>query len=718
MYRLKGDTVIPRYDNQISSFSVGRIEDVPVFHYRPGSLTLLTGTTSCNFDCSYCLNSHTLKSGEDSPFRYSLNPTELVTKAVDAGCQNIAFNINEPAVSLQYFLQVAERAGEKGLCVGCATNGYFTINSISRLADRIDFVNISLKSIRDDTYRSVCKVPGVGPVLRNIEFLHRNGIHVEVTTPIIPQMDQDEIKQIAEFVAGLDRRIPFHLFRLLPEYRMADETYTDVDELIAMRETALKYLDHVYIGNMVGSEWMDTYCSKCGTTLIKRVNTLGCGARLIDTSIKKGECPLCGQIAPIVGNADFQASATSICSLSNVSGFDRQTLGLLDAYGFRKPFDFKTGQTVTVDSPLIQNVGQIMTERPYPGDELPEADTWVTDVALELLNIHPTDLVMLDYAQAFFIAANRPGAYNPSLKNIFENIERFLTQTGFEPMVIGLGQMEPVEQELDLESVFASSDSFAQSSGKYAYFSAADMASSDPDRMDDLKKHCHVQTQAEFLASFENGYSQVFTESLDDFVAIANPGVVFKGLNSMGKKQHMTPALCPSIPVYTTLEQPDHIAEIAPIVERVVRSGKKVALIIVEGAGPSDFPWPTHSCRNGSGEYFYQLWQQYITISLGIPYEQCELQSPFRRGYWREESTDYPFSGKFHAPLDHPLGIRIGEKKSLAIGNRNILTHVCLEADIAVECYCCYMHNYGTLAVFRDRVLETASVRSAPTNGI
>ncbi len=711
MYRFNGDKIIPRYDNQISSFSVGRIEDVPVFHYHPGSLTLLTGTTNCNFDCGYCLNSHTLSSGEDSQFRYGLNPTELVAKAVDAGCQNIAFNINEPAVSLQYFLDVAEHARERDVHVGCATNSYFTINSVSRLADNIDFVNVSLKSIRDETYRSVCKVPGAGPVLRNIEFLYRNDVHVEITTPIISQIDREEIGQIAKFIAGLDRQIPWHLFRLLPEYRMADETYTDVDDLIAMRDTALEYLDHVFIGNMVGSEWMDTCCPECGTTLVKRVNTLGCGARLIDTSINKGECPQCGWSVPIAGQANIPVSEASACFLSNTTSH-RQTLGLLDAYGYRKPFDFKTGQTVTVDSQLIQNVGRIMSERPYPGDELPEADTWVTDMAFELLNIHPTDLVMLDYAQAFFIASNRPDAYTRSLENIFQNIKRLLAQTGFEPMVVGLGQMESVEHELDLDSVFKASDSFAQSSGKYAYFSAEDMAHASPNRVDYLKRLCRVLPQTEFLASFDKGYSQAFTESLDDFVAIASPGLVFKGLNSMGKKQHMTQALCPSVPVYTTLEQPDHIAEIAPIVQRAVRSGKKVALIIVEGAGPSDFPWPVQSCCNGSGEYFYQLWHQYITISTGIPYEKCDIQFPFRRGYWREESTDYPFSGKFHAPLDHPLGIRIGEKKSLSIGNRNILTHVCLEADISVECYCCYMHNYGTLAVFRDRILETAPITS------
>ncbi|MDY6911669.1 MAG: radical SAM protein, partial [Chloroflexota bacterium] len=673
------------------------------------------GTVSCNFDCGYCLNSHTVGDSGNDIFRYHLTPAEMVNKAKADGCQSIAFNINEPAVSFPYFLRVAELARENRLWVGCATNGYFTTKAALNLAEHVDFINVSLKSIYDDAYKEICKAPRVAPVLRNIRLFHEKGVHLEITTPVTARMDKAEIRLIAEFIGGISRDIPWHLFRLLPEYKMAEAEYTPVDDLLGMRRVAHEYLKYVFIGNMVGSEWMDTICLECDFTLMKRINTIGCGSKLVDCKLDNGRCPNCGSKIPVIGDCSG-LSETTICPLENLTDSTRQSLGLLDAYGYQKTFDFRTGETVMSGSPLVAEVARVTSHHPYPGDEKQEADTWVTDVALDMLDIYPVDLIMLDYAQASFIATNKPDDYQKALKNIFDNIERFLAKTGYEPLIFGCGGMETVEYEIDLESILGPSGSFSSASGKYAYISSSDVAQADPSQVRTLWKLSRVFTRKEFLDSLEGGHSVQFAQTLDDYVAIANPGVVFRGLNSLGKKQYRTSALSSTVPVYTTLEQPPSIVEIAPIVKRALQSGKKVALIIVEGAGQVDFPLPSRECRNGCGAFTYQLWQQYITLSTGIPYQSNEFQFPFRPRYWLEDSTLYPFSGKFNKPLDYVLGCQIRDKTSLSIGNRNIITHVCLEADISLECYCCYTHNYGTMAVFHDKALEMVPSRHPPPN--
>ena len=445
-----------------------------------------------------------------------------------------------------------------------------------------------------------------------------------------------------------------------------------------------------------------TRCPNCGSPNAMGQKFCGiCGAALTAC------CPNCGAGIPIVGKCSLPLSDADkiACPVTSVTSPDEKVLGLLDTYGYQRIFDSKTGKATVSNSPLVDEVAEVASRYPYPGDGKPEADTWATDVALELLSIYPAELVMLDYAQALFLATNQPDGYNRAFENIFDNIERFLSKTGYEPVILGCGGLENIKHFIDLENVFRSSEGFSLSSDKYAFIKTSTLAQAEPPQVKRLEKLSRVLTTKEFLDSLKDGYSAEFVENLDDYVAIANPGVVFKGLSSHSKKWYRTPALSGTVPVYTTLGQPKSIVEIAPIIRQAVQSDKKVALIIVEGVGLRDFPFPAQECSNHSGEFVYQTpWQQYITLSTGIPYNKYLL--PLSNRYWSQDYRQYPFSGKFHRLLNNTLGQQIGNKKSLAVGNRTIFTHACLGADVSLECYCCYSHNHGTMAVFRDKALK------------
>jgi len=127
MYHLKNGRPAMRYENRIATFSIGRIEDVPVLHFNPGSLTLVFGTASCNFDCSYCLNSYTLKRDGNEALQYHLTPQELLQKALSEGCRNISFGINEPAVAFPYFMEIATMARKQGVKTAQCFRKYPTV---------------------------------------------------------------------------------------------------------------------------------------------------------------------------------------------------------------------------------------------------------------------------------------------------------------------------------------------------------------------------------------------------------------------------------------------------------------------------------------------------------------------------------------------------------------------------------------------------------------
>jgi pyruvate formate lyase activating enzyme len=284
------------------SYAVSRVEALPFYHAYPGSRTLTIGTQSCNFKCRYCSNSFIAcedpaELGENT---YTMTPDELVRMAQKLNCHNIVFNVNEPTVSMPTLLELKKCAEKAGLPMGCLSNAYGTEESTEILASIFDFINVGLKGFTSDFYREYIGVRNVAPILRNIRRL-ASLRHVEVTTPVIQGVNDNDLNSIAEFLADIDSNIPWHVFRLLPEYEMKSSEYPSIEEISRAVESARTKLAYVYFHNFVGSNWVNTHCPGCGIEVIERFS-LGCGGdKLDDFHCRENKCPGCGREIKILG---------------------------------------------------------------------------------------------------------------------------------------------------------------------------------------------------------------------------------------------------------------------------------------------------------------------------------------------------------------------------------------------------------------------------------
>ena len=301
MYFEEGGEIRERFPNRWS-YSVSRVESLPFYHAYPGSRTLTIGTSSCNFKCRYCSNSFIAcedpaEGGENT---YDMTPEDLVTMAQKLKCHNIVFNVNEPTVSLPTLLRLKECANKAGLPMGCLSNAFGTEESTETLAAVFDFINIGLKGFSTDFYREYIGVKSVDPILRNIRALAAIR-HVEVTTPVIQGANDGELDSIIDFLAEIDRNIPWHVFRLLPEYEMKGAEYPNIEEVSQVVESAREKLTYVYFHNFVGSDWVNTTCPKCGAEVIERFS-LGCGGdKLMEFRCNGNQCPQCGHEIKMCG---------------------------------------------------------------------------------------------------------------------------------------------------------------------------------------------------------------------------------------------------------------------------------------------------------------------------------------------------------------------------------------------------------------------------------
>jgi len=195
------------------------------------------------------------------------------------------------SIFFEYAYDTAKLASEKGLKNVFVTNGFMTKECIMMMEPYLDAANVDLKSFSEETYKR--KMGGrLKPVLNNIILMKKLGIWVEVTTLIIPGINdsKSELQEITKFLAAIDKGIPWHISAYYPQYK-SDIPPTSVEQIkIAIDIGKSAGLKYVYGGNIPGSSYENTYCPKCNSILIERF-----GFSVSNNKVKHNSCSNCGQ---------------------------------------------------------------------------------------------------------------------------------------------------------------------------------------------------------------------------------------------------------------------------------------------------------------------------------------------------------------------------------------------------------------------------------------
>ncbi|MGI6684223.1 MAG: AmmeMemoRadiSam system radical SAM enzyme, partial [Bacillota bacterium] len=112
-------------------------------------------------------------------------------------------------------------------------------------------LNIDIKGFTGEFYQKIVKGE-FGPVLSAAEMAYQAGKHLEITTLLVPGLndEEEEIECLVNWVAErLGPEVPLHFSRYFPNYQM-DLAPTPIKTLETAREIALKKLKHVYLGNV------------------------------------------------------------------------------------------------------------------------------------------------------------------------------------------------------------------------------------------------------------------------------------------------------------------------------------------------------------------------------------------------------------------------------------------------------------------------------------
>lgn len=298
------------------------VEKKPYFHAMPGSNALTFGMLGCDFHCPYCQNWVTSQALRDdaagvAPAHFSAD--KLVEGALRTGAKLVVSSYNEPLITAEWSMEIFKKAKAAGLITGFVSNGNATPQALDFIKPHTDCYKVDLKSMRQKNYRELGGQ--LKHVLWTIEALHKRGFWLEVLTLVIEGFNDsnEELRDAAQFIAGISPNIPWHVTAFHKDYKMTDPANTSSATLIRAAEIgAGAGLRFVYAGNRPGEvgHWENTYCPNCRHLLIERYGYVILAYHLTD----KGNCPNCRQAIPGI----WPNPATDVITGSHADIFRRR----------------------------------------------------------------------------------------------------------------------------------------------------------------------------------------------------------------------------------------------------------------------------------------------------------------------------------------------------------------------------------------------------------
>ncbi len=291
-FNAEGELRVP--SGYVAGVAIDPIEKKPFYHAYPSRDALSFGMLGCCLHCPFCQNwvtSQTLRNDAAVSRPSFCTPEALVQAAVKQHVGVMVSTYNEPLITADWAVEIFKLATAEGIVCGFVSNGHGTPEVLEFIRPHVSLINIDLKSFSDRNYR---RLGGVRQnVLDTIRLAKQMDFWVEVVTLVVPGFNDsdDELEQIADYVAGVSCDIPWHVTAFHPDYKMTDPPRTPTSTLIRAYDIGKAAgLKHVYPGNTPGGvgKRENTYCPSCERLLIRRR-----GFIVEENKMKGGACPHC-----------------------------------------------------------------------------------------------------------------------------------------------------------------------------------------------------------------------------------------------------------------------------------------------------------------------------------------------------------------------------------------------------------------------------------------
>jgi pyruvate formate lyase activating enzyme len=246
--RYSHDGFLSPHLGRFVSIAIDPIEKKPLRRWRPGTQILSLGGLRCNLECPFCQN-HSIAHPLGALRERSVSPEQLVEIAKRSNLSSVAYTYNEPTLQAEYIAEASKMLRAEGIATVMVTNGMFSPPVREELIGCVDAMNIDVKTFDEERYKRLGG--SLDAVKRNVERLAEAGVHVELTSLVVPGISDspDDFARMVAWISGVSRDIPLHVSRYFPAYKY-DAPPTPPDLITKFRGIAASRLKYVYAGNM------------------------------------------------------------------------------------------------------------------------------------------------------------------------------------------------------------------------------------------------------------------------------------------------------------------------------------------------------------------------------------------------------------------------------------------------------------------------------------
>nr|WP_246346858.1 radical SAM protein [Desulfurispira natronophila] len=178
------------------------------------------------------------------------SPEALLHQLQKSETSILSYTYAEPTISYEYLLDTSKLVRKAGYYTVLVSNGFLNPAPWHELLPWINAMNIDIKG-NEEIYDQECAAPGAYKrVLENVRRAYQSGVHVEITTLLIPRIHDKIINQLVNDIEGISRDIVWHISAYFPQYRSSapPTSAQRVREVAAMiRNRGFRY---VYTGNI------------------------------------------------------------------------------------------------------------------------------------------------------------------------------------------------------------------------------------------------------------------------------------------------------------------------------------------------------------------------------------------------------------------------------------------------------------------------------------
>lgn len=351
---------------RVSDATPVSIEEIPFFHYRPGSRWLRVGSVGCTMHCPFC---NTWRSSQVGGVRTRIvEPAALVDEAQANEAIGLVFGVTEPAVWHEYLIDVAREARKRGLRTAAATSGMWATEPFAEALSLIDAFLFGFKGTDGDFWQ--VELGGLVDQARlNLEMAVTNSRHVEASYLVI-EGKTDSLEQLTTFSHWLAEVAPgaaVHVIGYKPNFQW-DRPATSEMTLRRVVETLSKRLEYVYSDEESQGLSRDTRCPSCKRIVMSRSKVIGA----VGVNFNDGHCGKCGARLPILTTdppelTGAEAGSPDAPDTANESDRGNKTdgAGRADRTGKTEP-SYKTPTADVSDAPNSPNGTNGAKDRAQP----------------------------------------------------------------------------------------------------------------------------------------------------------------------------------------------------------------------------------------------------------------------------------------------------------------------------------------------------------------